>query len=242
MNVEKQMLGGISPQSVQEQPRSPLYIDARARLVTAPSGSTGKAKHGGHRNTRERSSDSLTTKQVASLKEAFDHSWVIGLPLTRFITIHLEGQGIDASQQSAAITQILDRLRKHTVRNRGRFAAVWVRESGDGKGDHVHIVAHIPNELVPRLAPLLRKWIKTISGQPYRKDTINSRPIGLRLGIEKSFPQVHRINLMRVQGYLLKGASPEAAATHGLTRREPGGWIIGKRCGFTANLGKQAKA
>jgi UDP-N-acetyl-D-mannosaminuronate dehydrogenase len=42
-------------------------------------------------------------------------------------------------------------------------------------------------------------------------------------------------------GYVLKGASPEAASQFALKRLEPGGRVIGKRCGTSQNIGAKAR-
>jgi hypothetical protein len=44
-----------------------------------------------------------------------------------------------------------------------------------------------------------------------------------------------------VISYMLKGADDEAAAVFGLSRREDGGIITGKRCGISQNLGQGAR-
>jgi hypothetical protein len=41
--------------------------------------------------------------------------------------------------------------------------------------------------------------------------------------------------------YVLKGASEAAAASFNLERLEPGGRVIGKRCGTSQNIGAMAR-
>jgi hypothetical protein len=43
------------------------------------------------------------------------------------------------------------------------------------KGNHVHILTHLPKGQT--LGHLQRRWIKSITGKPYRKDVINTRTI-----------------------------------------------------------------
>ena len=76
---------------------------------------------------------------------------------------------------------------------------------------------------------------------PYRARVIHSRPIGGRLGLETGNPQLHAINLEAALSYVLKGASDAAAAQFNLERHEPGGRIIGKRCGTSQNIGAKAR-
>lgn len=70
---------------------------------------------------------------------------------------------------------------------------------------------------------------------------ILSKPIGGRLGLEAGNPDLHAINLAAALAYILKGASAEAASQFDLKRLEPGGRIIGKRCGTSQNIGAKAR-
>ncbi len=70
---------------------------------------------------------------------------------------------------------------------------------------------------------------------------IHSKPIGGRLGLETGNPALHAINLQTALAYVLKGASPEAASQFALKRLEPGGRVIGKRCGTSQNIGAKAR-
>jgi hypothetical protein len=61
------------------------------------------------------------------------------------------------------------------------------------------------------------------------------------LGDEIANPEHHAVNLAVALGYVLKGASAEAAERFGMDRLEPGGLVIGKRCGTSQNIGKAAR-
>jgi hypothetical protein len=52
---------------------------------------------------------------------------------------------------------------------------------------------------------------------------------------------LHDINLATALAYVLKGASSEAALRFALGRLEPGGRVIGKRCGTSQNIGAKAR-
>ena len=128
-------------------------------------------------------------------------------------------------------------LAKALARHGSATAWLWVHENGDGKGGHCHLLAHVPAGLVPIVTGLQRSWLRRITGQPYLARFIHSKPIGGRLGLERGNPDLHAINLEAALAYVLKGASPAAAARFGLTRLEPGGGIVGKRCGTSQNIG-----
>jgi hypothetical protein len=99
----------------------------------------------------------------------------------------------------------------------------------------------VPAHLVPRLTALQRGWLRRITGKPYRKRVIHSEPIGGRLGLEAGNPDLHAVNLEAAFAYVLKGASLEAASQFVLARLEPGGRVIGKRCGTSQNIGVKAR-
>ena len=100
---------------------------------------------------------------------------------------------------------------------------------------------NVPADLVRLVTRLQRGWLRRITGQPYRGRVIHSKPIGGRLGLESRAPDLHAINLDAALTYLLKGASPQAASQFGLERLEPGGLVIGKRCGTSQNIGRAAR-
>jgi hypothetical protein len=140
-----------------------------------------------------------------------------------------------------ATCRFTDLLTKCLTRHGSKTAWLWVHENGDGKGGHCHLLAHVPAHLVQTVASLQRGWLRRITGQPYRARVIYSKPIGGRLGLEAGNPELHAINLDVALGYVLKGASAQAAAQFGLDRLEAGGRIIGKRCGTSQNIGAKAR-
>ena len=103
------------------------------------------------------------------------------------------------------------------------------------------MLAHVPAGCVKDLTGKSKRWLRTITGKPYRARVILSKPIGGRLGLEAGNPELHAINLEAALAYVCKGASPEAASQFGLERLEPGGRIIGKRCGTSQNIGAKAR-
>lgn len=142
---------------------------------------------------------------------------------------------------AAATGRFLDLLTKALARHGAQTAWLWVHENGEGKGGHVHILAHVPVELVPVVVRLQRRWLRRITGQPYRARLIQSQPIGGRLGLETGNPDLHALNLSVVLDYVIKGADAIAARQFSLSRLEPGGRVIGKRCGTSQNIGPKAR-
>ncbi|SMQ68896.1 hypothetical protein SAMN06297468_1168 [Altererythrobacter xiamenensis] len=140
-----------------------------------------------------------------------------------------------------ATGRFVDLMSKMLWRHGSMTSWLWVHENGVGKGAHCHLLAHVPAAQVQRLGKLQKGWLRRISGKPYRRGVIHSKPIGGRLGLEAGNPDLHAVNLEAALAYVLKGASPEAASQFGLERLEPGGCIIGKRCGTSQNIGAKAR-
>jgi hypothetical protein len=196
---------------------------------------------GGPRNLRNRESHGLTAAQIANLIAAEAYARQTGRPFTRFISVHWEAAGVPLPDMVRATGRFLDLMTKTIARHGGQTAWVWVHENGPGKGGHAHLLVHVPGDLVAVLTRLQRSWIKRITGKTYRARVLHSRPIGARVGQERTNPAVHAVNLATTLAYVLKGATPSAAATLCLGRREPGGLVIGKRCGASQNIGAGAR-
>lgn len=196
---------------------------------------------GGAHNRADRESYALTAAQVGNLKAAQRHAEKLGLPFTRMITIHWEAAGIPLAAMARATGRFTDLMTKALARHGCKTAWLWVHENCGPKGGHCHLLAHVPAHCVSILTGLQKGWLRRITGQPYRKRVIHSTPIGGRLGLEAGNPDLHATNLEAALGYVLKGASPDAASHFELERLEPGGRVIGKRCGTSQNIGAKAR-
>lgn len=197
---------------------------------------------GGARNRADRESHALTAAQVSTLTAAERHAERIRLPFTRMITIHWEAAGVPLAGMAHATYRFTDLMTKALARHGSSTAWLWTHENGEGKGGHCHLLVHIPAALVAVVTALQRRWLRRITGQAYRARVIHSKPIGGRLGLEASNPDLHAVNCTAALAYVLKGASTEAASRFGLERLEPGGRVIGKRCGTSQNIGAKARS
>lgn len=200
--------------------------------------STGR---GGARNRADRESYALTAAQIGNLKAAERHAEKIGLPFTRMISIHWEAAGVPLAGMAKATGRFTDLMAKALARHGSGTAWLWTHESGEGKGGHCHLLAHVPADLVPIVTALQRGWLRRITLRSYRARVIHSKPIGGRLGLEAGNPDLHAVNLEAALAYVLKGAGIEAASQFALERLEPGGRVIGKRCGTSQNIGAKAR-
>jgi len=198
-------------------------------------------RRGGARNRANRESHELTARQVANLIAAARHAEAIGLPLTRMITIHWQSAGVPLDRMVKATGRYIDLLSKTLARHSSTTAWLCVHENGHGKGGHCHLLAHVPGQLVKHVTGLQRGWLRGITGQPYQARVILSKPIGGRLGLERSNPDLHASNAGAALAYVLKGARPAAAVQFNLELLEPGGRIIGRRCSTSQNISAKAR-
>lgn len=192
---------------------------------------------GGARNRADRTSQNLTRRQCEGLIAAADHAERIDLAFNRHWTVHYERAGIAEADAARFIGRLLKLARDAANRKIGRFTAIWVRESGEGKGGHVHILMHVPAAL--GLRGRTRKWIKLAGGEcragVSRVRTIGGNIIGANNGSEH-----YRHSAEVVLAYVLKGASREAGEALGLPRSGEVGLVVGKRCGRTQNIGVES--
>ena len=129
---------------------------------------------GGARNSADRLTDRLTLEHCWKLIYAARHADVIGLPFNRHWIVHSQRAGIASEDRMAFVTELL-RLVGRYSRRRGGFAAIWVRENGRHKGEHIHILMHVPGHL--NLRNLTRKWAAQAGGS-YRAGVSRVRTIG----------------------------------------------------------------
>ena len=196
---------------------------------------------GGARNSATRTSDFLTLNQALEIIAAAQFAVWTGLPLNRHLTIHWEAAGIPDCLAARATAAFLT-LARDWLRKRGtRFAWAWVRENGDVKGSHVHILLHCPPDAARAFSGMQRRWLRRITNKPYRARIIRTARVGGTLTAWRTAPATYAENLGAVVGYVLKGASPKAARTLGLARLEPAGRIIGKRAATSQNIGRTAR-
>lgn len=198
-----------------------------------------KGTWGGARNSADRVSFNLSRQQCEGLLAAVAQLEKQSKQFNRHWTVHYARAGISDRDGARFVGRLLKRAGEHVRRAHGKIAAIWVRENGEGKGAHVHIVLHLPDGLV--LRNHTRRWIKAAGGR-YRKGVSEVRSIGGTLASARANGERHKVNVGKLMAYLMKGADAETGERLGLHRSGEGGPIIGKRCGWTQNLGRGARA
>ena len=225
--------GAAGPQSQANRPPAPVSTP-RAAFIPIPG-------RGGARNRRDRQTSALSLAAVARVLDAATFAGSIGLGFNRFLTIHWAAAGV--SDDLAATARWLklagDWIRLHG----GQVAYVWIRETGPGKGAHVHILLHLPPNLADGFNRRQRGWM-TACGAAWKAGVRFSRPIGRNLNHYARGEidgRSYDANLAEVPDYVLKGATDTARERLGIDRQEPGGVIVGKRCGVSQNIGPEAR-
>jgi hypothetical protein len=186
-------------------------------------------KRGGDRS--KATSDCLTRQHVLTIIGAAQEAMDIDLAFNLFVSIHWTRAGLTDAQAARATGRLI-KLAGNWMRSRGGWLPwAWVRENstaGDDKGSHVHIMLHCPAGLP--LARQLRRWLKRITGRPYRASVIRTLRIGGTLSCHRTSPDLYRENLQSIVAYLSKGAPQSVLDELHIDRiHEPQGRIIGKR-------------
>ena len=192
---------------------------------------------GGARNRADRTSEGLTDSQVASVLQAATFAFATGRTFQRHWIVHYGKAGINGKNGTHFVSRVL--ASKQAKREGGTLTALWVRERASDKGEHVHILVHLPAAM--RLHGRTRRWIETAGGT-WSWGISRVRIIGGRLSkLEANSDTRHAANAANVTRYLLKAASTQTGEKLDLKRAGRGGRIIGKRCGWTQNIGAKAR-
>ncbi len=189
---------------------------------------------GGARNRADRVSHYLTDKQVERLVMAAENALGSGRIFQRHWTVHYGLAGIEPSDGARFVGKLIDLVSKQARREGGRVTAIWVRECASGKGEHVHILLHLPAGM--SLRNRTRRWIVAAGGK-YRAGVSKVTVIGGRFSKVEGDSEGHTArNAANVVRYIMKAGTRGVGIRLGLLRVEEGGSIMGKRCGWTQNL------
>jgi hypothetical protein len=214
------------------------YIYGKA--ASARPHTTRKHKH--QRNRADRVSYFINKPQALNLLAAAQFASDIGKPLNRFTTIHWQQGGITKKPQDATLRFL--KLAGDWMRLRGEsLTYIWVREGGAQKGEHVHILLHVPPHIGRAFGCRQRGWLGAC-GANFSKGVIYSRPIGRNLSHAFKgvcYGEHYDDHLAEALGYVLKGADNETCQNLTLKRQEAGGRLTGKRCSTSQNIGLAAR-
>lgn len=212
---------------------APSYIGAGCTSTFTP-----LPGRGGPKNWANRVSTALSEADLRKLADATAFAQEAGLAFNRHTTIHWgAARVVDPLRATGCFLKMLGEAVRAAG---GSFAYVWVRENGDGKGEHVHILWHGPAEL-PVFKRRVQGWLRRCGARRAPRVT-KTVSIAGGLGAAGTGSAHYRANLGTVLDYLSKGGDHLARARLGIRHNEPGGPIVGKRCGTSENIGRMARA
>ena len=174
----------------------------------------------------KRESEHINYRPAVNLHHATRFSEAINLPLNEFATINYSHTACSLDDASERFRKMIkERFARWLKRmaKRGRIIPptyVWTFENRGGE-TAVHWLIHIPEDLKNEFRRLLPRWIEETAGPDRTGTAIKCKPI---------------FNLIGLRLYILKGVKKGDAASLGVTH-VPQGKIIGKRSGFSRNLG-----
>lgn len=205
-----------------------LYESEGPLAASRPRGSWG-----GARNSASRMSEHIKLSTALALVEAVQQASDAGLPLNRHLTVHWRMGGIPDSRAALATGRLTKLIADWLKRRGGRLAYAWIRENGDFKGSHAHILFHLPDGV--QLGQMTRRWAKRLFGRA-APGSVKTKVIGGTAKASFTGSSWYQDNLAYVLAYLLKGVDARSGALLDLDRSEEGGWIVGKRVGISQNI------
>lgn len=178
-----------------------------------------------------RTSHWIKRRPAVNVHHAQRYSEMIGLPLRIFVTINFTLIGVPAGMAVQVFRKILTQrfapwLRRCAANRRVVAPTyVWVMEAASSHLA-VHWLLHVPPELLKTFRAKLLSWLSAASDH----GALAPRAV--------KFQDVYSVIGMR--RYMLKGTDPAWAKHLGVTH-VPQGIVIGKRSGFSKNLGPTAR-
>lgn len=178
----------------------------------------------------DRISHFIKRRPAVNVHHAIRFSQRLGLPLNRFVTINFAHTSCPSARASHAFRKLLTQRFAPWLRRSGEVKRslpptyVWVLECGGGQTG-VHWLLHIPRGLYRVFEQKLHEWLTSLLDEPPESGAIKVQPIH---------------NLTGLKWYLLKGVDP-AWAKHLGVRPIDQGRTVGKRSGFSKNLGPEAR-
>jgi len=178
----------------------------------------------------QRHTTRLSRKQCNRLAIARNHANYIDQPLNYTATIHwavADGSGIAKKR-----LQNLFEITRHWLSRRGvGFSCVWVMEAAEGGKDvHTHLAFHLPDNI--DADDLEEYWLDHL-GRAH-PNVLDFKPA-----------HTDGYGIIGWQRYMFKEASPKTRKMYGVPDkinkfRAQHGLVVGKRAGFTQNLGPKA--
>jgi len=153
----------------------------------------------------------------------------LGVPFNWMVTINFGVGGLPPEDASATLQKLLAQrlapwLRRSANDNQVKPTYVWALEAPHGVVS-AHLLIHLPTPLSEDFGDRVLRWLEGLIGSGVPRRAVDIRPIRTLVGVTR---------------YLLKGIN-DVWGPHIKIRPIPQGEIIGKRSGFSRNLGPAAR-
>jgi hypothetical protein len=172
----------------------------------------------------------LNKDQIKDLREAWYHARRLNLPLNLFVTFRpINIDAMTESERCEHFATLRNKLGVYARQHNFRPTFVWTREiDPDGRGEHMHVLIHVPTRRSRHFEDRVTGWLP----EPGAVDVRAAH-------YETQFTAFGKRS--DVISYISKQMTPQAWYKGDLTRK-PGGPVLGKRGGVSANLTRKAIA
>jgi len=153
-----------------------------------------------------------------------------GVPLNWMVTINFGVAAVAPEDASSLLQKLIARrfapwLRRSADNDNGlKPTYVWSLEAPHGSVS-AHVLLHLPPRVIRKFRSRLLDWLEGLAGTAIPARAVDVRPIYNRVGVTR---------------YILKGINP-AWGNHLAVDPVDQGEIVGKRSGFSRNLGPAAR-
>lgn len=167
---------------------------------------------------------------AVNIHHARRYAELAGVPFNWMVTINFGIGGVAPEGASRMLQKLLRQrfapwLRRSAVNdNKIRPTYVWSLEAPHGTAS-AHVLIHLPPKLAGAFQAKLGTWIEGLVGTVVPARALDVRPIYNRVGVTR---------------YILKGINPAWAEHLAITPIDQG-QVVGKRTGFSRNLGPAAR-
>jgi hypothetical protein len=177
-----------------------------------------------------RRSSHINRRPAVNIHHARRQAERSAVPFNWMVTINFGMSGVPPAGASRVLQKLLAQrfapwLRRTAVNdNKLKPTYVWSLEAPHGTVS-AHILMHLPPKVARAFQARLSAWLEGLAGTSVPPHAVDIRPIYNRIGVTR---------------YILKGIKP-AWAAHLAIEPVDQGEIIGKRSGFSRNLGPTAR-
>lgn len=173
----------------------------------------------------------INRRPAVNIHHATRMSLRVGLPLNKMVTINLGLAGFGQRDAGHAFRKLLTQRFAPWLRRSASKSQivpptyVWALEAAGGQLA-VHWLVHVPAGLQRSFQRKVTEWIQSLVGATPSASAVDVRPV---------------YNLVGARRYILKGIDP-AWASHLKVNQVDQGRVVGKRSGFSKNLGPAARS